>query len=325
MGILEWVSNTTPLESIIKEEILKDSAFCAINKNAIVNKNEVVLDRLHAFSFNLKALKDQGNYLAYHNMYKKSNREEVVDLYHKRLSELPNNLIRRRFLSMAVNAETFLTIRSEFAYKLAINNLYGYILGIGDRHLGNILIDKLTGGVILIDFGVCFDIGSSILAVPELIPFRLTTELRSVLQPLDATGLLRHYMTFCMKILREDAATGNNSNSSNSSFDRIVSASHQSGGVGGGRFESQCRGVVPNALEIYVNDPVLDWVKGTSKHLIPMENNSNSSNNKNTSTATSSATSTTDASFNTREEWDQLRENLDWGTYFVDTQLLNKN
>lgn len=31
-----------------------------------------------------------------------------------------------------------------------------YILGIGDRHLSNTLIDKKTGGVVGIDFGHAF-------------------------------------------------------------------------------------------------------------------------------------------------------------------------
>lgn len=31
--------------------------------------------------------------------------------------------------------------------------MVGYILGIGDRHVKNILIDKTTGEVIHIDFG----------------------------------------------------------------------------------------------------------------------------------------------------------------------------
>lgn len=36
---------------------------------------------------------------------------------------------------------------------MAASSMVGYILGIGDRHVQNILIDKTTAEVIHIDFG----------------------------------------------------------------------------------------------------------------------------------------------------------------------------
>lgn len=51
--------------------------------------------------------------------------------------------------------------------------LLGYIVGLGDRHSNNILIDKKTAELIHIDLGVAFEQGK-ILQVPELVPFRLT-------------------------------------------------------------------------------------------------------------------------------------------------------
>lgn len=49
----------------------------------------------------------------------------------------------------------------------------GYLLGLGDRHLDNILLARRGGGVVHIDFSVAFDRGRS-LRVPEIVPFRLT-------------------------------------------------------------------------------------------------------------------------------------------------------
>jgi ataxia telangiectasia mutated family protein len=39
---------------------------------------------------------------------------------------------------------------------VAIYSMVGHILGIGDRHLENILIDTKTGGLVHIDFGIVF-------------------------------------------------------------------------------------------------------------------------------------------------------------------------
>ncbi len=58
-----------------------------------------------------------------------------------------------------------------------------YILGIGDRHLDNFLLDKCDGSLVGIDFGLAFGNGLG-LPAPELIPFRLTQQVcRSVCLP----------------------------------------------------------------------------------------------------------------------------------------------
>lgn len=36
-------------------------------------------------------------------------------------------------------------------------SMVGYIIGLGDRHLDNVLIDMTTGEVVHIDYNVCFE------------------------------------------------------------------------------------------------------------------------------------------------------------------------
>ena len=38
-------------------------------------------------------------------------------------------------------------------------SMVGYIIGLGDRHLDNVLIDMTTGEVVHIDYNVCFEKG----------------------------------------------------------------------------------------------------------------------------------------------------------------------
>ena len=47
-------------------------------------------------------------------------------------------------------------LRSYFARTHGCLSICHYILGIGDRHLSNIMVDLETGGVIGIDFGHAF-------------------------------------------------------------------------------------------------------------------------------------------------------------------------
>lgn len=52
-------------------------------------------------------------------------------------------------------------------------SMIGYILGLGDRHLDNLLIDKVSGEVVHIDYDICFEKGTNS-RIPEVVPFRMT-------------------------------------------------------------------------------------------------------------------------------------------------------
>ena len=67
----------------------------------------------------------------------------------------------------------------------------GYIIGLGDRHSQNILIDGATAAVVHIDLGIAFEQGR-FLMTPELVPFRLT---RDIVDGMGATGTATLYPT----------------------------------------------------------------------------------------------------------------------------------
>lgn len=63
---------------------------------------------------------------------------------------------RRAFVKMSTSPEAFLSLRSHFASSHALMCISHWILGIGDRHLSNFMINKETGGMVGIDFGYAF-------------------------------------------------------------------------------------------------------------------------------------------------------------------------
>lgn len=63
---------------------------------------------------------------------------------------------RRAFLKMCNSPEAFLSLRSHFISSHALLCVSHWILGIGDRHLSNFMINMETGGMIGIDFGHAF-------------------------------------------------------------------------------------------------------------------------------------------------------------------------
>ena len=81
------------------------------------------------------------------------------------------------------------TARLAYTNSVASSSMVGHIVGLGDRHTSNILIDKCTGEVIHIDIGLAFDEGL-LLPIPEVIPFRLTRDM------VDGLGITRSPGTF---------------------------------------------------------------------------------------------------------------------------------
>ncbi|VDK44435.1 unnamed protein product, partial [Gongylonema pulchrum] len=75
--------------------------------------------------------------------------------------------------------------------------MLGSILGLGDRHLDNILVNFETGHIVHIDYNVCFDKGRS-LRVPEMVPFRLTG---NIVQALGPTGIEGTFRLSCEHVL----------------------------------------------------------------------------------------------------------------------------
>ena len=66
----------------------------------------------------------------------------------------------------------------------------GYILGLGDRHVMNILIDCAGGELVHIDLGIAFEQGR-ILNTPETVPFRLTRDIVDAMGVAGVEGVFR--------------------------------------------------------------------------------------------------------------------------------------
>ena len=56
----------------------------------------------------------------------------------------------------STNSEEWLERRTRYTRSLAVMSMVGYILGLGDRHPSNLMLDKLSGRVLHIDFGKKF-------------------------------------------------------------------------------------------------------------------------------------------------------------------------
>ncbi|KAJ8600823.1 hypothetical protein CTAYLR_006427 [Chrysophaeum taylorii] len=100
----------------------------------------------------------------------------------------------------------WLEARAMYARSVATWSAVGYLIGLGDRHSENILIDTKSGECVHVDFDCLFDKGAS-LRVPERVPFRLTTH---VVEPLGITGVngcFRRSLESALATLRDHKET----------------------------------------------------------------------------------------------------------------------
>uniref|UniRef100_A0A663E412 DNA-dependent protein kinase catalytic subunit n=1 Tax=Aquila chrysaetos chrysaetos TaxID=223781 RepID=A0A663E412_AQUCH len=133
-----------------------------------------------------------------------ASRTETVMSFKRRESSVPEDLLRRAFLKMSTSPEAFLSLRSHFASSHALMCISHWILGIGDRHLSNFMINKETGGMVGIDFGCAFGSATQFLGVPELMPFRLTRQFVNLMMPVKEWGLIYSVMVHALRAYRAD-------------------------------------------------------------------------------------------------------------------------
>ncbi|KAI9155947.1 phosphatidylinositol kinase- protein kinase tor1 [Blastocladiella emersonii ATCC 22665] len=83
-------------------------------------------------------------------------------------------------------------------------SMVGYVLGLGDRHPSNLMLDRFSGKVVHIDFGDCFEVAMLRDKFPEKIPFRLTRMLINAMEVSGIEGSFRITSEHVMRVLREN-------------------------------------------------------------------------------------------------------------------------
>ncbi|KAK5740672.1 phosphatidylinositol kinase-related protein kinase tor1 [Elasticomyces elasticus] len=102
------------------------------------------------------------------------------------------------------SSESWLDRRTNYTRSLAVMSMVGYILGLGDRHPSNLMLDRVTGKIIHIDFGDCFEVAMHREKYPERVPFRLTRMLTFAMEVSNIEGSFRTTCEHVMRLLRDN-------------------------------------------------------------------------------------------------------------------------
>nr|NP_001107666.1 ataxia telangiectasia mutated [Strongylocentrotus purpuratus]ABY60856.1 ataxia telangiectasia mutated [Strongylocentrotus purpuratus] len=94
------------------------------------------------------------------------------------------------FLERFLDPADWFEKRLSYTRSVATGSIVGYVVGLGDRHVQNILIDCNTAELVHIDLGIAFEQGRN-LPTPETVPFRLTRDLVDAMGVAGVEGVFR--------------------------------------------------------------------------------------------------------------------------------------
>jgi ataxia telangiectasia mutated family protein len=114
---------------------------------------------------------------------------EVRVKKYRSVTERFHPVMRYFFTEKFNDPDEWFVKRLAYTRSTAAISILGHVLGLGDRHGHNILLDAESGEVVHIDLGVAFEMGR-VLPVPELVPFRLTRDI------VDGMGITKTEVVF---------------------------------------------------------------------------------------------------------------------------------
>ncbi|TBU47261.1 hypothetical protein BD309DRAFT_856414 [Dichomitus squalens] len=173
-GLIQWVPNTVPVRPILQ------TLYARRGRQLWGNDVKVAFDKMKL----------------------KNNREAAAIFTEEVLSLFPP-VLHEWFVETFSEPSVWLASRTAYSRTAAVMSMVGYILGLGDRHCENILLDTNCGDVIHVDFDCLFEKGQA-LETPEIVPFRLT---HNIVDGFGVTGVEGFFRISCevtLRLLREN-------------------------------------------------------------------------------------------------------------------------
>lgn len=193
-GILEWVPNTDSLRSVV-----------SISYNPQADAHSIRRRGKRMTNFGDVSLRN--NFQKCQDMYTKhGNLVKAGLMFEEECLKPYPPLLYWWFVQSFSDPHAWFEARTKFALSAAAWSAVGHVIGLGDRHSENILVDTSSGECVHVDFDCIFDKGLT-LPRPEVIPFRLTQNMVDAFGPTGYEGTYRGGLTSAMTTLREHRET----------------------------------------------------------------------------------------------------------------------
>ncbi|XP_039478905.1 serine/threonine-protein kinase Tor [Drosophila santomea] len=123
---------------------------------------------------------------------------QKVEVFEHALGQTQGDDLAKLLWLKSPSSELWFERRNNYTRSLAVMSMVGYILGLGDRHPSNLMLDRMSGKILHIDFGDCFEVAMTREKFPEKIPFRLT---RMLIKAMEVTGIEGTYRRTCESVM----------------------------------------------------------------------------------------------------------------------------
>ncbi|KAH8412631.1 hypothetical protein KR009_003909 [Drosophila setifemur] len=123
---------------------------------------------------------------------------QKVEVFEYALGQTQGDDLAKLLWLKSPSSELWFERRNNYTRSLAVMSMVGYILGLGDRHPSNLMLDRMSGKILHIDFGDCFEVAMTREKFPEKIPFRLT---RMLIKAMEVTGIEGTYRRTCESVM----------------------------------------------------------------------------------------------------------------------------
>jgi len=176
-GLLGWVPNSDTLHNLVKE--YRES------RRILLNIEHRIMLQMAPDYDNLTLM-------------------QKVEVFGYAMDNTTGKDLYRVLWLKSKSSEAWLDRRTNYTRSLAVMSMVGYILGLGDRHPSNLMLDRITGKIIHIDFGDCFEVAMHREKYPERVPFRLTRMLTFAMEVSNIEGSFRITCENVMRVIREN-------------------------------------------------------------------------------------------------------------------------
>jgi ataxia telangiectasia mutated family protein len=136
------------------------------------------------------------------NAVQKESQKTRIETY-RSVTERFRPALRYFFTERFSDPDEWFVKRLAYTRSTAAISILGHVLGLGDRHGHNILLDERSGEVVHIDLGVTFEMGR-VLPIPEVVPFRLTRDIVDGMGITKTEGVFRRCCEFTLEALRKE-------------------------------------------------------------------------------------------------------------------------
>eukprot|EP01064_Diplonema_japonicum_P017358 TRINITY_DN2544_c0_g1_i1.p1 TRINITY_DN2544_c0_g1~~TRINITY_DN2544_c0_g1_i1.p1 ORF type:complete len:2523 (+),score=782.14 TRINITY_DN2544_c0_g1_i1:925-8493(+) len=192
VGLVEWVGNTRPMKGMIESQLPGGGG---VQMQPAARKH-------HEFIVSLGKGSDW--VAGFRALYGEHGKTDLEGKFEELSSELDSGYFKRSLAALCVSHAAFYTARNKFTSSFCAASIAQWLLGIGDRHLDNFLVDTNSVTLVPIDFGHAFGSATEMLHVPELMPIRLTPQLQAVWEPVGVS-LLKGGMAACLDAMRDNS------------------------------------------------------------------------------------------------------------------------